>query len=63
MKRFMITAACLTLAAGAVYAAKLNKEQNRLENCGVVLDEVTNMSEHSPRAFGEGRVRRRISIR
>jgi hypothetical protein len=31
MKRFMVTAACLTLAAGAMYAEKLNKEQKRLE--------------------------------
>jgi lipid-binding SYLF domain-containing protein len=53
MKRFMITAACLTLAAGAVYAAKLNKEQNRLENCGVVLDEVTNMSDNIPQELLE----------
>src|SRR5580704_15278841 len=53
MKRFMITAACLTLAAGAVYAAKLNKEQNRLENCGVVLEEVTNMSDNIPQELLE----------
>ena len=53
MKRFMITAACLTLAAGAVYAAKLNKEQDRLENCGVVLEEVTNMSDNIPQELLE----------
>jgi hypothetical protein len=41
MKRYLVTAACLTLAAGAVYAVKLNKEQKRLENCGVVMEEVT----------------------
>jgi lipid-binding SYLF domain-containing protein len=36
-----------------VYAAKLNKEQNRLENCGVVLDEVTNMSDNIPQELLE----------
>jgi lipid-binding SYLF domain-containing protein len=53
MKRFMVTAACLTLAAGAVYAAKLNKEQNRLENCGVVLEEVTNIPDNIPQELLE----------
>jgi lipid-binding SYLF domain-containing protein len=48
MKRFMITAACLTLAAGAVYAHKLNKEQERLENCGVVMQEVLNIPDNIP---------------
>jgi lipid-binding SYLF domain-containing protein len=53
MKRFMVTAACLTLAAGAVYAAKLNKEQDRLENCGVVLEEVTNIPDNIPQELLE----------
>jgi lipid-binding SYLF domain-containing protein len=48
MKRYLVTAACLTLAAGVVYAAKLNKEQKRLENCGVVLEEVTNIPDNIP---------------
>jgi SH3 domain-containing YSC84-like protein 1 len=48
MKKFMIAAACLTLAAGTVYAATLNKEQKRLENCGVVLQEVLNVPENIP---------------
>src|SRR3984893_8609493 len=48
MKRFMITAACLTLIAGAVYARKLNKEQKRLEECGVVMQEVLNMPDSIP---------------
>ena len=48
MKRFMITAACLALAAGAVYAAKLNKEQKRLEECGVVMQEVLNVPDNIP---------------
>jgi lipid-binding SYLF domain-containing protein len=48
MKRFMLTAACLTLVAGALYARKLNKEQNRLENCGVVMQEVLNIPDNIP---------------
>jgi len=48
MKRYLVTAVCLTLAAGAVYAAKLNKEQKRLENCGLVMEEVTNIPDNIP---------------
>src|SRR6202790_5145679 len=48
MKRFMVTAACLTLVAGAVYAGKVNKEQERLENCGVVMQEVLNIPDNIP---------------
>src|SRR3984893_13880424 len=48
MKRFMITAACLTLVAGIVYAKKLNKEQKRLEECGVVMQEVLNIPDSIP---------------
>src|ERR1700730_3900204 len=48
MKRFMVTVACLTLVAGAVYAKKLNKEQKRLEECGVVMQEVLNMPDNIP---------------
>jgi lipid-binding SYLF domain-containing protein len=49
MKRHLIaTAVCLTLAAGAVYAAKLNKEQKRLEECGVVMQEVLNIPDSIP---------------
>src|SRR6266849_5339175 len=46
MKKFMVTAACLSLVAGAVYAK--NKEQKRLENCGVVMQEVLNIPENIP---------------
>src|ERR1700737_926406 len=54
MKRYLVTTAvCLTLAAGAVYAAKLNKEQNRLENCGVVMEEVTNIPDSIPQELLE----------
>jgi SH3 domain-containing YSC84-like protein 1 len=48
MKKFMVTAACLTLAAGAMYAEKLNKEQKRLEECGVVMQEVLNVPDNIP---------------
>ena len=48
MKRYLVTAACLTLAAGALYARKLNKEQNRLEECGVVMQEVLNVPDNIP---------------
>src|SRR5712692_7181146 len=48
MKRFMVTAACLTLVAGAVYASKLNKEQKRLEECGVVMQEVLDIPDNIP---------------
>jgi lipid-binding SYLF domain-containing protein len=39
---------CLTLVAGAVYAAEFNKEQRRLENCGVVMQEIINIPENIP---------------
>ena len=48
MKRYLVTAACLALAASAVYAAKLNKEQKRLEECGVVMQEVLNIPDNIP---------------
>ncbi|MGA2427067.1 MAG: lipid-binding SYLF domain-containing protein [Candidatus Acidiferrum sp.] len=48
MKRYLITAACLILAAGTVYAASLNKEQKRLEECGVVMQEVLNIPDNIP---------------
>jgi SH3 domain-containing YSC84-like protein 1 len=44
----MVTAACLTLIAGAVYARKMNKEQDRLENCGLVMQEVLNVPDNIP---------------
>jgi lipid-binding SYLF domain-containing protein len=48
MKRYLVGAMCLTLVAGAVYAAELNKEQKRLENCGVVMQEIINIPENIP---------------
>src|ERR1700720_199022 len=51
MKRYFIIAACLSFAAGAVYAA--TKEQKRLENCGVVMQEVLNIPDNLPHAVLE----------
>jgi lipid-binding SYLF domain-containing protein len=48
MKKFLVTAACLSLVAGAVYAHQLNKEQKRLEQCGVVMQEVLNIPDNIP---------------
>jgi len=48
MKKYLVAAACLTLVAGAVYARKLNKEQKRLEECGVVMQEVLNVPDNIP---------------
>src|ERR1700693_2386584 len=53
MKRFMVTAACLTILAAAVYAEKLNNEQKRLENCGVVMQEVLNIPDSIPKELLE----------
>ena len=46
MKRYFVIAVCLWFAAGAVYAA--TKEQKRLENCGVVMQEVLNIPDNLP---------------
>jgi lipid-binding SYLF domain-containing protein len=46
MKRYFAVAMCLLFAAGAVYAA--TKEQNRLENCGVVMQEILNIPDNLP---------------
>lgn len=53
MKKYLVTAACLSLIAGAVYARKLNKEQKRLENCGEVMQEVLNVPEDIPQELLE----------
>ncbi len=46
MKRYFVFAACLSLAAGAVFAA--TKEQKRLEKCGVVMQEILNIPDNLP---------------
>jgi lipid-binding SYLF domain-containing protein len=47
MKRTFVIGVCLSVAAGGVYAA--TKEQKRLENCGVVMQEVLNIPDNLPR--------------
>src|SRR5580704_13614800 len=46
MIRNITLTVCLMLLAGAAYAA--NKEQNRLENCGVVMQEIMNVPDNIP---------------
>jgi SH3 domain-containing YSC84-like protein 1 len=48
MKKYLAVVGCLALVAGAVYAKKLNKEQKRLAECGVVMQEVLNVPENIP---------------
>src|SRR5271170_2874185 len=48
MKKYLMAAACLTLAATVVDAKKLNKEQRRLEECGVVMQEVLDIPDNIP---------------
>jgi lipid-binding SYLF domain-containing protein len=48
MKKFLVTAACITFTAGAVYAHNLNKEQRRLEECGTVMSEVLHVPDDIP---------------
>jgi lipid-binding SYLF domain-containing protein len=46
VKRYFVIAVFLSVAAGAVYAA--TKEQKRLENCGIVMQEVLNIPDNLP---------------
>ena len=46
MKRYFIIAVCLSFAAGAVYAA--TEEQKRLQNCGLVMQEILNIPDNLP---------------
>jgi lipid-binding SYLF domain-containing protein len=48
MKKYLIAAACLAVVTSVVYAKKMNKEQKRLEECGVVMQEVLNVPENIP---------------
>src|SRR5579859_2633307 len=52
MKRYFAMAVCLSFAAGAVFAAtkehKRTKEQKRLANCGVVMQEVLDIPDNLP---------------
>src|ERR1700752_3246929 len=48
MKRTLIGAVCITLAGVSVFASDLNKEQKRLEESGVVMQEVLNVPDNIP---------------
>jgi SH3 domain-containing YSC84-like protein 1 len=48
MKKYLVIAACLILVAVAVDAKKLNREQKRLEEAGVVMQEVLNIPDNIP---------------
>ena len=48
MKRYLLGVVCLTLITGVVYARKFNKEQKRLQECGVVMQEVLNIPDNIP---------------
>ena len=48
MKKLMVTAACLSFVASAVYARSLNKKQRRLEECGTVMSEVLHVPDDIP---------------
>src|SRR6202030_1951077 len=53
MKKYLVAVTCLTLVAGAIYAKKLNNEQKRLEECGVVMQEVLNVPDNIPQELLE----------
>jgi len=53
MKKYLVAATCLTLVAGVIYAKKLNNEQKRLEECGVVMREVLNVPDNIPKELLE----------
>jgi len=53
MKKYLVAATCLTLVAGAICAKKLNNEQKRLEECGVVMQEVLNVPDNIPQELLE----------
>lgn len=48
MRRSLIGAMCITLAGVSVFATELNKEQKRLEESGVVMQEVLNVPDNIP---------------
>lgn len=48
MNHTLIGAACITFAAVSVFASDLNREQKRLEESGVVMQEVLDVPENIP---------------
>lgn len=49
MKKYLVVAVCLTMLAGVVQAKKMNREQKRLEESGVVMREILNIPDDIPR--------------
>ncbi len=48
MKKYLIATTCMTLAAGVMFAQDFNKEQKRLLESGVVMQEVLNIPDNIP---------------
>ena len=53
MKKYLVAVTCLMLVAGVIYAKKLNNEQKRLEESGVVMQEVLNVPDNIPQQLLE----------
>lgn len=53
MKKYLVAVTCLMFVAGVIYAKKLNNEQKRLEECGVVMQEVLNVPDDIPQELLE----------
>jgi len=53
MNRSLIGAACITLLGVSVFGSELNKEQKRLEESGVVMQEVLNVPDNIPQELLE----------
>src|SRR5579863_122484 len=53
MNRSLIGAACITLVGVSVFGSELNKEQKRLEESGVVMQEVLNVPDNIPQELLE----------
>jgi lipid-binding SYLF domain-containing protein len=53
MRSKMMIAFSVLVLAGAVFAEKMNHEQERLENCGTVLSEIVNVPDNIPQELME----------
>jgi lipid-binding SYLF domain-containing protein len=53
MNRCLIGAVCITFLGVSVFASELNKEQKRLEESGVVMQEVLNVPDNIPQELLE----------
>lgn len=53
MRKYLAAVSCLALLGAGLYAKKLNKEQKRLEECGVVMQEVLNLPDNIPQELLE----------